>query len=136
MPAAAAVLIAATATGGVVAMSSADQATPSAGDTPASTAAVEQGDLSAMVSQDGTLTYRARPDGSPYPVINRARGTFTALPESGHKVGCGGVLYRVDGDVAAVGRVGVALQGGLLGKSGSGAEDGQCGGSAGKRLAA
>ncbi len=96
VPAAAAVLIAATATGGVVAMSSADQATPSAGDTPASTAAVEQGDLSAMVSQDGTLTYRARPDGSPYPVINRARGTYTALPENGHKVGCGGVLYRVD----------------------------------------
>ena len=49
-----------------------------------------------MVSQDGTLTYRARPDGSPYSVINQARGSYTELPESGDKVGCGGVLYRVD----------------------------------------
>ena len=95
MPAAAAVLFAATATGGVVAMSGADQAT-SARDTPANTAKVEKGELSAMVSQDGILTYRARPDGSPYPVINRAGGTYTELPENGHKVGCGGVLYRVD----------------------------------------
>ena len=49
-----------------------------------------------MVSQDGTLTYRARSDGSPYPVINQARGVYTSLPENGDKVGCGGVLYRVD----------------------------------------
>ena len=49
-----------------------------------------------MVSQDGTLTYRARPDGSPFSVINQARGTYTELPEVGDKVGCGGVLYRVD----------------------------------------
>ena len=49
-----------------------------------------------MVSQDGTLTYRARPDGSPYAVINRAHGVYTKLPENGDKVGCGGVLYRVD----------------------------------------
>ena len=49
-----------------------------------------------MVSQDGTLTYRARPDGSPYAVINQARGIYTELPEDGDKVGCGGVLYRVD----------------------------------------
>ena len=49
-----------------------------------------------MVSQDGTLTYRARSDGSPYPVINQARGVFTSLPDSGDKVDCGGVLYRVD----------------------------------------
>jgi peptidoglycan hydrolase-like protein with peptidoglycan-binding domain len=94
--AAAAVLVAATVTGGVVVMSSGDQATPSAQDTPANTAEVEKGRLSAVVSQDGTLTYRARPDGSPYSVINRARGTYTELPESGDEVGCGGVLYRVD----------------------------------------
>ena len=49
-----------------------------------------------MVSQDGTLTYRARSDGSPYPVINQARGVYTSLPDSGDKVDCGGVLYRVD----------------------------------------
>jgi peptidoglycan hydrolase-like protein with peptidoglycan-binding domain len=57
---------------------------------------VELGELSAMVSQGGTLTYRARSDGSPYPVINQARGVYTSLPDSGDKVGCGGVLYRVD----------------------------------------
>ncbi len=57
---------------------------------------MEKGKLSAMVSQDGTLTYRARPDGSPYSVINQARGIYTELPEVGDKVDCGGVLYRVD----------------------------------------
>jgi peptidoglycan hydrolase-like protein with peptidoglycan-binding domain len=49
-----------------------------------------------MVSQGGTLTYRARSDGSAYPVINRARGVYTSLPDSGDEAGCGGVLYRVD----------------------------------------
>ena len=92
----AAVLVVATATGGVV-MSGAKPSTTVAQDTPANTAKVEKGTLSAMVSQDGTLTYRAaRSDGSPYPVINRAGGTYTELPESGDQVGCGGVLYRVD----------------------------------------
>ena len=63
---------------------------------PATTAMVEQGPLSAVVSLDGTLSYRARSDGSPYSVINQARGTYTALPEVGAKIGCRGVLYRVD----------------------------------------
>jgi hypothetical protein len=45
---------------------------------------------------DGTLTYRARSDGSPYAVVNQARGTYTELPDVGDKVACGGVLYRVD----------------------------------------
>lgn len=93
---AAAVLVVATATGGVVVRSSAKQATPSAQDTPANTGKVAKGKLSAMVSQAGILTYRARPDGSPYAVINQARGTFTELPAVGDKVGCGDVLYRVD----------------------------------------
>jgi multidrug efflux pump subunit AcrA (membrane-fusion protein) len=62
----------------------------------ASTATVEQGPLSAVVSLNGTLSYRARSDGSPYSVINQARGTYTALPEVGAKIGCGGVLYRVN----------------------------------------
>jgi peptidoglycan hydrolase-like protein with peptidoglycan-binding domain len=92
----AAVLACAIATGGVVVMSSADQAPSTPQDTPANTAKVEQGELSAMVSQGGTLTYRARSDGSPYSVINWARGVYTKLPENGDKVDCGGVLYRVD----------------------------------------
>jgi peptidoglycan hydrolase-like protein with peptidoglycan-binding domain len=49
-----------------------------------------------MVSQDGTLTYRARSDGSPYAVINQASGTYTSLPSGGDNVNCGAVLYRVD----------------------------------------
>jgi hypothetical protein len=94
--AAAGVLAAAAATGGVVAGSSAEQATPTPQDTPANTAKVEKGKLSAMVSQGGTLTYRARSDGSPFAVINQAPGVYTKLPENGDKVGCGSVLYRVD----------------------------------------
>jgi hypothetical protein len=89
------VLVVATAIG-VDAMSSAKQATPVAQEAPANTAKVEKGKLSAMVSIDGTLTYRARSDGSPYPVINRRSGIYTQLPEVGDKVDCGGVLYRVD----------------------------------------
>ena len=49
-----------------------------------------------MVSLDGILTYRARPDGSPYSVVDQARGTYTELPDGGDKVDCGDVLYRVD----------------------------------------
>ena len=92
----AAVLVAAAATGGVIAMSSAKPATPAAQEPPANTAAVERGRLSDTVSQYGTLTYRARSDGSPYPVFNQARGTYTKLPNSGDQIGCGGVLYRVN----------------------------------------
>jgi hypothetical protein len=90
------VLVAVTATGGVVAMSSAKQATTAAQEPPVNTATVERGKLSDMVSQYGILTYRARSDGSPYAVINRARGTYTELPEDGDKVECGDVLYRVN----------------------------------------
>jgi hypothetical protein len=93
---AAAVVAAVIATGGVVVASSAKQATPTPHDTPANTASVEKGKLSDMVSQDGTLTYRARPDGSPYAVINQAAGRYTKLPEDGDKVDCGDVFYRVD----------------------------------------
>jgi hypothetical protein len=90
------VLVAASATGGVVAMSGAEQATPAAQKPPVNTETVERGRLSDMVSQYGILTYRARSDGSPYAVINRARGIYTELPNSGDKVDCGDVLYRVD----------------------------------------
>jgi hypothetical protein len=92
----AAVLTATAATGGVVAMSSATQATPVAQEPPANTGKVEKGELSDMVSLDGTLTYRARSDGSPYSAINQASGIYTELPEEGDKADCGDVLYRVD----------------------------------------
>lgn len=90
------VLVAAAAAGGVVALSGGERATVASRAASANTATVRKGKLSAAVSQDGTLTYRARPDGSPFSAINHARGTYTALPEVGDKVGCGGVLYRVD----------------------------------------
>jgi peptidoglycan hydrolase-like protein with peptidoglycan-binding domain len=93
-PAAAAVLIAATC--GVVVLSGAEHPTAAARAPAADTVEVERGKLSAMVSQAGTLTYRARSDGSPYPVVNQARGIYTSLPDSGDEVACGGVLYRVD----------------------------------------
>ena len=93
----AAVLVAAAVTGGVVVVSGAD-----AGDPGRAGAAGEhreggaRGSSRPMVSLDGTLTYRARSDGSPYSVINQARGTYTELPDDGDKVDCGDVLYRVD----------------------------------------
>jgi hypothetical protein len=89
-------LVTVAATAGVVAMARADQATASAQQPPPNTATVVKGDLSDMVSEYGTLTYRARPDGSPYAVVNRAGGTYTRLPDGGDEIGCGGVLYRVD----------------------------------------
>ncbi len=92
----AAVLVAVTVTGSVVAMSSATQATPAAQERPANTVKVEKGKLSAMVSLDGTLTYRARSDGSPYSVINQSQGTYTKLPELGQVISQGQVLYRVN----------------------------------------
>jgi hypothetical protein len=92
----AAVLVAVAATGGVVVLSGGERATAASQVASANTAAVQKGKLSAAVSQDGTLTYRARPDGSPFSAINHARGTYTELPEVGDGVDCGGVLYRVD----------------------------------------
>jgi hypothetical protein len=96
--AAAVVLAAAAATGGVVVASSAEQATPRPQGPPANTVTVRKGELSAMASLDGILTYRARSDGSPYSAINQASGIYTELPEEGDKVACGEVLYRVDDD--------------------------------------
>jgi hypothetical protein len=92
----AAVVAAAAATGAVVLLSGGEQATATAQAVTANTATVHKGKLSAAVSQDGTLTYRARPDGAPFSAINHARGTYTELPAVGDKLGCGGVLYRVD----------------------------------------
>jgi hypothetical protein len=88
------VLVAATC--GVVAMSGTKRPAAAARVPVADAVKVERGELSAMVSQDGILTYRGRPDGTSFFVINQAHGTYTSLPENGDKVGCGGVLYRVD----------------------------------------
>jgi putative peptidoglycan binding protein len=90
------VLAVAAATAGVLAMSSAGHVTPPVSELPPNTALVERGPLSNMVSAFGTLTFQARADGSPYTVVNQARGIFTDLPTAGDNVACGDVLYRVD----------------------------------------
>jgi peptidoglycan hydrolase-like protein with peptidoglycan-binding domain len=81
---------------GVVLLSGAEHSTAAARASAANTAKVEKGELSALVSGAGTLTYRARSDGSPYAVVNQAGGVYTQLPEAGDKVGCGDVIYRVN----------------------------------------
>jgi hypothetical protein len=93
----AAVLVALTG-GGIVMSSGAERASPAAQVPPANTVKVQQGELSSMVSLHGTLTYRARSDGSPYSAINQARGIYTRLPDEGDSVACGDVFYRVDDD--------------------------------------
>ena len=98
MLAGAAVLAAVTVTGGVVVASGSDEATAAALTTARQHREGGAGELASMVSLDGTLTYRARSDGSPFSAINRARGTYTKLPGEGREVDCGDVFYRVDDD--------------------------------------
>jgi hypothetical protein len=93
-PAAAAVLVAGVS--GVVAVSGADDPAAATRAPALNTEKVEKGELSALVSGAGTLTYRARSDGSPYVVVNQGNGVYTQLPDAGERVGCGNVLYRVD----------------------------------------
>jgi peptidoglycan hydrolase-like protein with peptidoglycan-binding domain len=81
--------------GGVVATSGGGH-NPAAEDAPVNTANVDRGALASMVSEVGTLTYRAGADGSPVAVVNRASGIYTELPNGGAEVDCGQVLYRVD----------------------------------------
>jgi peptidoglycan hydrolase-like protein with peptidoglycan-binding domain len=92
----AAVVAAVIVTGVVLAVSDGKQAVAAAGPLPVGTARVEKRTLSAMVSQGGILTYRARSDGSPYAVINQAHGTYTSLPAVGQVVSQGHALYRVN----------------------------------------
>jgi len=82
--------------GGVVATSGAKHQALAAQQSPVNTVKVERRELSATVSEAGTLTYRARSDGSPYSVINQARGIYTRLPAAGQVVSQGQVLYRVN----------------------------------------
>jgi hypothetical protein len=93
---AAAVLAGAAVTGGVVVMSGGKAASAAAGPLSVGTTQVEKRTLSAMVSQGGILTYRARSDGSPYSVINQAHGTYTQLPTLGRVIRQGHPLYRVN----------------------------------------
>lgn len=83
-------------TGIVLGTSDGKQRKPAAQETLASTAKVVKGDLSATVSLAGILTYRGQSDGSPYPVINQAQGTYTKLPDLGQEMSQGQVLYRVN----------------------------------------
>jgi hypothetical protein len=92
----AAVLAAMVVAGGVLVVSGGKRAVAAAGPLPVGTARVEKRTLSAMVSQGGILTYRARSDGSPYAVINQAHGTYTSLPAVGQVISQGHVLYRVN----------------------------------------
>ncbi len=94
--AATAVLVLATVIGGVAVMSGAKQAAAAGSQLPVGHAQVQRRTLSAMVSEAGTLTYRARAGGAPYSVINRARGTYTKLPAVGQVIRQGHVIYRVD----------------------------------------
>jgi hypothetical protein len=93
---AAAVLASAAVTGGVLVMSGGKAASAAARPLPVGTTQVEKRTLSAMVSQGGILTYRARSDGSPYSVINQAHGTYTQLPRLGRVIRQGHALYRVN----------------------------------------
>lgn len=95
MLAGAAVLIAIAATGGLTATSGPDHQAAAAQRSQVSVASVQREGLSATVSEDGTLTYAAWPDGSPYTVINQAHGTYTKLPVVGQVVRQGQALDMV-----------------------------------------
>lgn len=92
----AAAVVAVITIGGVVAAVSGRRQARAAQQPRVSTATVRRGELSATVSVDGTLTYAARADGSPYSVINQAHGAYTALPGIGQVIDQGRTLYRVD----------------------------------------
>ncbi len=81
---------------GLVVMSGPDHQAAAAQRSHVSVATVQREALSATVSEAGTLTYGARPDGSPYTVANQASGAYTQLPEVGRVLRQGHVLYRVN----------------------------------------
>jgi hypothetical protein len=69
---------------------------PASVDANTARATVREGPLSSQVNQNGTLSYTAQADGSPYSVVNQATGTYTWLPSAGRVTHCGQVLYRVE----------------------------------------
>ncbi len=92
----AAAILAAAATGAAIVTSSGERPALAALRSQASTATVQAQELSATVAEDGSLTYRAQSDGSPYTVINQAGGIYTKLPAIGEVIRQGRVLYRVN----------------------------------------
>jgi peptidoglycan hydrolase-like protein with peptidoglycan-binding domain len=90
------VVAAAAITGAALLMPGGKPAAAAARPVAVGTARVERRTLSAMVSQGGILTYRARSDGSPYAVINQVHGTYTTLPTLGQVIRQGHALYRVN----------------------------------------
>jgi len=81
---------------GVVVTSGVKQQAVAAEQSLVNTVKVERRELLATVSEAGTLTYRARSDGSLYTVINQTRGVYTRLPAAGQVISQGHVLYRVN----------------------------------------
>src|SRR5262249_33174990 len=57
--------------------------------------AVQEGPLSSQVNQSGTLSYAGGADGTPYPVVDQASGTYTWVPAPGTQIDCGETLYKV-----------------------------------------
>ena len=94
--AAATVVVGVVVASGVGVMSGAKQQARAAQQSSVNTVKVERRKLSAMVSEAGILTYAAQSDGSPYSVINHARGSYTELPSVGDVISQGHVLYRVN----------------------------------------
>lgn len=90
--------VAALAVGGVFWSRSASGGTapPATAAAAVATASVQQGSLNGQVSLTGTLSYAKQADGSDYPIVNQAAGTYTKLPLAGQVVKCGQVLYWVD----------------------------------------
>jgi hypothetical protein len=84
------------ATAGIVAGSNGTQPAHAVQRSQVSTVTVQKEQLSATVSEDGTLTYGAQADGSPYTVIDEAQGAYTKLPAVGRVIRQGHVLYRVN----------------------------------------
>jgi uncharacterized membrane protein YgcG len=85
----------------IVRASAGGSSEPASGNAPA-TATVERGRLALQVSASGTITYATQADGSPYSVVNQAKGVLTALPGVGEVIKCGQVLYRVQGHPVAL----------------------------------
>ena len=82
--------------GGLTVTSGAEQPAVATQRSAVKTATVQRRDLSATVSEAGTLGYAEQADGSPYSVINQARGIYTQLPAVGEVISQGHVLYRVN----------------------------------------